>query len=149
MVARQRCLCCGAVFDAGAAGSCPRCGAGGADIELFSLQPLRVELRMETGSGDRCSFHGSDVFGRELARLLCREAGSQDFKFVSKEQFRIERTDDGWFVSGVPTATNHTYLNGSSISGVRVELHEGDRLFMGNGSTGNGMTVVVAMVLRD
>jgi hypothetical protein len=78
----------------------------------------------ETGRAVECRL--ATVFGsRTLKRL-----GDSGLKFVSPEQFRVEKNLDGggWTVTHLPYAQNPTFLNGTPIPAEGSSLSEGDKL---------------------
>lgn len=65
-----------------------------------------------------------------LGASTLKTLGDPEAKFVSSEQFKLEKRPDqgGWAVVNVSWATNPIYLNGSPIPPEGVILKDGDRL---------------------
>ena len=80
----------------------------------------------------------SDVTGKEVeARIPTSFGGSTlkilgdpEIKFVSSEQFKLEKRTEqgGWAVVNVSWATNRLYLNGAPIPPEGAILKQGDKL---------------------
>ncbi len=113
---------------------CPDCGVEGLDDSLLSHAidlggcgyvkfPLGVVLRCET-TGKEIPFRIPTVVGNAILKSIF----SEDIRYVSKEQFALERSVDkgGWVIKHLASATNVTFLNGSEISEDEVLLKTGD-----------------------
>ena len=80
----------------------------------------------------------SDVTGKELQVRVGTTLGSSalricddpEVRYVSAEQFRIEKRQDqgGWAISNIAAAANPLYLNGQPIDAAGVILKDGDHL---------------------
>lgn len=115
---------------------CPQCGVGGIPDSLSSHLvegggcgyvhfPSAVIIRSEA-TGKELSVRVSGSFGSNTLKLLQDE----DIKFVSSEQFRIEKreAEGGWLILNEPGAKNPMFLNGNPIRAEGMILKEGDRL---------------------
>jgi len=78
----------------------------------------------------------SVVSGKEIQSRLTTTFGKSsltgladpDVRYVSTEQFKLEKRSDGWAVTSIPWATNPLYVNGSQIPPEGVLLKQGDQL---------------------
>ncbi len=115
---------------------CPQCGvdniadgqsshlieAGGCGYVRF---PTGVVIRSDaTGKDMTVRVNGS--FGSSSLNLL----GDPDIKFVSTEQFAVEKSiaKGGWLITSAVKAQNPLFLNGLPISPEGALLKEGDKL---------------------
>lgn len=91
---------------------------------------LRVRLSMNMGKGGLSN-------------------ASSDGRFCEHEQFRVERTKDGWYACPCPsgkTPRNMTMLNGIELT-ERIPLHEGDTLCLqGRVSGKQAMQLTISFV---
>ena len=96
---------------------CPLCG--------FVRFPLGVVLRSDA-TGKEIAVRVGATFGSANLGIL----NDADVKYVSPEQFRIEKRTDqgGWAVTNVSWAMNPMFLNGSPVGPSGVVLKDGDRL---------------------
>jgi hypothetical protein len=110
---------------------CPQCGIDNDDTATiccgcgYTQLPIGIALVSdETGKEIQCRIT-TTLGAPSLKRLE-----DQGLKYVSSEQFRIEKKLElgGWIVSGISYAKNPTYLNGAEIPDEGVLLKEGDKL---------------------
>lgn len=115
---------------------CPQCGVDGINDSVGSHA-------VEVGGCGYVKFpfgvaFVSDATSKEiqvrihttLGASTLKTLGDPEVKFVSSEQFKLEKRPDqgGWAVANVSWATNPIYLNGSPIPPEGVILKNGDRL---------------------
>jgi hypothetical protein len=110
---------------------CEQCGIDNDDAThtccgcCFTKLPIGIALVSdETGKEIQCRI--VTVLGASSLKQL----EDQGLKYVSAEQFRIEKKLDlgGWIVSGISYSKNATYLNGAEIPAEGVLLKDGDKL---------------------
>jgi hypothetical protein len=110
---------------------CPQCGNSTPDDQ--STCPLDGYSKVAAGVA-----LVSDATGREVqvriptsmgAASLAR-LGDPEVKYVSGDQFKVERRPDqgGWAVVNSVLATNPLFLNGAPIPAEGVVLKQGDKL---------------------
>lgn len=87
--------------------------------------PLGVAFVSEA-TGKEIQARISTTFGTSALRIL----GDPEVKYVSSEQFRLEKRSDrgGWAVTNISWATNPLFLNGSPIPPEGSILKNGDKL---------------------
>ena len=111
--------------------NCPQCGneSPGEVSTCRFCEYVRIAsgLRLvsdETGLPVECRL--TTVFGSQTLKRL----GDTGLKFVSTEQFKVEKTVErgGWSVTHLSYAKNPTYLNGAPIASEGSPLSEGDKL---------------------
>ena len=115
---------------------CPQCGVDGLD-DATGTHPI------EFGGCGFVKFPPgvalvSDATGKELqARIpatfgaaALKSLGDSEVKFVSSEQFKLEKRIDlgGWVIASIPWATNPLFLNGAPIQADGAVLKTGDKL---------------------
>jgi hypothetical protein len=114
--------------------SCPECGVQGLDdstsshpVEAggcgYSKTPEGVALQSTT-SGKEVRARLTTTFGKSSLKGL----DDPEVRYVSAEQFKLEKRSDGWTVTSIPWATNPLYVNGSQIPQEGVLLKQGDQL---------------------
>jgi len=115
---------------------CPQCGVDGLDDALSSHAS-------EAGGCGYVKFPPgvvlvSDATGKEIQMRIpttfggasLKSVGDLDVKYVSSEQFKIEKRVEqgGWFITSIPWAKNPLFLNGAPIPMEGVLLKAGDKL---------------------
>lgn len=115
---------------------CPQCAVDG-------LEDSQGSHAIEAGGCGYVRFPSgvslvSDATGKEVlcrlpttfGGLSLKLLGDPEVKYVSNEQFKLEKRVDqgGWAVVDIPWATNPVYLNGTSIPPEGALLKEGDKL---------------------
>ncbi len=97
--------------------TCPLCG--------YTNFPPGVALTSDA-TGKEVQARIPTTFGASALKML----GDPDVKFLSSEQFKLEKRVDqgGWAVVNVPWATNPLYLNGALIPPEGAILKQGDKL---------------------
>lgn len=104
--------------------------------------PIRVELR-SSSTDLYASFYKTKTIKRDDLRVF---GNSQ---YVSREQqFIIKKHPESWFIEGMD-ASNETFLNNENITRKTKELQDGDKLFIGNPSSGEGLELKVKFIYED
>jgi len=114
--------------------SCPECGVQGLDdstnshpVEAggcgYAKVPAGVAFQSVV-SGKEIQSRLTTTFGKSSLAGLA----DPDVRYVSTEQFKLEKRSDGWAVTSIPWATNPLYVNGSQIPPEGVLLKQGDQL---------------------
>lgn len=110
---------------------CPQCGVDGLDDGLGSCScgyvrfPSGVAFTSDV-TAKEVQMRVPTTFGQSSLKSL----GDPDVKYVSSEQFKVEKRPDqgGWAILDVSWATNPLFLNGGPIPGEGAILKEGDKL---------------------
>ena len=111
---------------------CPKCGTPDLSDDIsvchvcgYQRVPVAVILESES-SGKTLEIRLPDTFGQGALKRL----GDPDIRFVSSDQFKIEKDLDKarWCVKPIAWAVNPTFLNGEALSGEGSPLAEGDKL---------------------
>lgn len=116
-------------------GRCPIDGT----TEFIPLVSERVEL-VKDGTSSYISFHKNTMVGRDSCRVF-----TDDYKFVSSEQFKLTKKEEFWEIEGKSDVVNSTILNGEPIDGESRKLSDGDEILIGDTNTGNGLKLRVRM----
>lgn len=99
---------------------------GERSLELFPSVPKKRELSSELyligNNGFTANVYKTITIGRDWCRIF-----GDEYKHVSPDQFRIEKTGDSWKISGLPGAKNPTLINGRSLKG-NSEILTGEEL---------------------
>ena len=115
---------------------CPQCGVDGIEDSLGSHA---IEnggcgyVRFPSGVAFVSEATGKEVQARipsTFGAAALKSLGDPEVKFVSKEQFKLEKRTDqgGWAIVGVVWATNPIFLNGTAMSPEGAILKNGDKL---------------------
>ena len=115
---------------------CPQCGVDNL-AESQTSHPIEAAgcgyVRLPVGVVIKSDATGKDMtvrvngsFGSSSLNLL----GDPDIKFVSTEQFMVEKstTKGGWLITSSRKAHNPVFLNGVPIGSEGAILKEGDKL---------------------
>ena len=100
-----------------ASNACALCG--------YVRFPSGVALK-SVATGKELQVRLGATFGSSALRIL----GDPEVKYVSSEQFKIEKrqNQDGWAIVNIPYATNPLFLNGAPVDPTGAILKDGDRL---------------------
>lgn len=102
-------------------------------LDTVNICPLCGYVRFPPGIGLTADATGKELqvrlpatFGAAALKIL----GDPEVKFVSAEQFRIEKRPDqgGWAIVNIAWATNPVYVNGATIDGAGLLLKDGDHV---------------------
>ena len=110
---------------------CPQCGTEVPDGSSacnscpYVKVPLGIVIKSDA-TGKEIPVRVGAVLGSAVLKTL----GDPEVKFVSAEQFKIEKRPDqgGWAVVNAALATNPMYLNGAPIDPAGAVLKDGDQL---------------------
>jgi len=135
--------CSGEVFEWEGPGDptkCLICGQEGKVGEhLKELPPLRLVFQ---DKNEICVYiHKNEVIGRDVFRLF------EDYKYVSKEQFKLKRElDKGWSIEAIENTANPTFLNGEKLEPgktVMIDHTKDNDILIGNIETGLGLKLKI------
>jgi serine/threonine protein kinase len=93
-------------------------------VEVAATLVLRSEAGVEK------AFNVGITIGQDLLRTF----GTEDYKFVDKAQFMLEKAAGAWYAVPRPGVKNDTILNGRALVS-RTQLKSGDVLAVGRAAT--------------
>ena len=131
---KLKCNVCGKIFTPDDLSN-PKCTGCGNMQDWGPTVPAR--LVMKNGKSI-ISFHKSSLIGRDDLRVF-----GSNCKYVSQPQFEISKMDEDWRIKGTSDSVNSTFINGDKIDSLECTVKDGDTLFIGNVTSGEGLELII------